>query len=93
MPHTVWVANGKGGVGKSVLMMALAAIYEASGRPLRLIDADDKALVKKFADANPSAMAEDRDGALVFLARNAWTLSRAQQDFPGLRFNATREQH
>ncbi|MEI6985889.1 MAG: hypothetical protein WCK65_07165 [Rhodospirillaceae bacterium] len=48
MPHTVWVANGKGGVGKSVLMMALAAIYEASGRPLRLIDADDKAKLAEF---------------------------------------------
>lgn len=48
MPHTVWVANGKGGVGKSVLMMALATIYEASGRPLRLIDADDKAKLGEF---------------------------------------------
>ncbi|MBI1209121.1 MAG: hypothetical protein GC191_17755 [Azospirillum sp.] len=48
MPHTVWVANGKGGVGKSVLMMALAAIFESSGRPLRLIDADDKAKLGEF---------------------------------------------
>jgi peptide chain release factor 3 len=38
-------------------------------------------------------MAEDRDGAPVFLARNAWTLSRAQQDFPEIRFSNTREQH
>ncbi len=52
MPHTVWVANGKGGVGKSVLMMALAAIYEASGRPLRLIDADDKAKLSEFMGAD-----------------------------------------
>lgn len=48
MVHTVWVANGKGGVGKSALMMVLATIYEASGRPLRLIDADDKAKLAEF---------------------------------------------
>jgi peptide chain release factor 3 len=59
----------------------------------RWISAEDPLLIKKFAEANASAVAEDRDGAPVFLARNAWALGRAQQDFPGLRFNATREQH
>jgi peptide chain release factor 3 len=38
-------------------------------------------------------MAEDRDGGLVYLARNSWTLNRAQQDFPEVTFSATREQH
>ena len=38
-------------------------------------------------------MAEDRDGAPVFLARNAWELGRVQEDFPKVRFTATRERH
>ncbi|EXJ12657.1 nucleotide-binding protein [Imhoffiella purpurea] len=46
--HTVWVMNGKGGVGKSVLMMALAWLYEAMQRPLRLIDVDDKSKLSEF---------------------------------------------
>lgn len=47
--HTVWVMNGKGGVGKSVLTMVLSWLYEASWRPLRLIDIDDKAKLAEFA--------------------------------------------
>jgi hypothetical protein len=37
-------------------------------------------------------MAEDHDGVKVFMARNAWDLARMTKDWPGLRFNATREQ-
>lgn len=48
MAHTIWVMNGKGGVGKSILMMVLAWQYEVSGRPLRLIDVDDKAKLAEF---------------------------------------------
>ncbi len=70
-----------------------AGFEEAPFETARWIGSEDKLLVKKFVDANPSAIAEDRDGGLVFLARNAWTLGRAQQDFPDLRFSATREQH
>ena len=48
MAHSIWVINGKGGVGKSVLAMVLAWQYEAAGRPLRLIDIDDKAKLAEF---------------------------------------------
>lgn len=70
-----------------------AGFEEAPFDTARWIHSDDKALVQKFVEANGSSMAEDRDGALVFLARNAWTLNRAQQDFPEIRFSATHEQH
>jgi len=50
--HTVWVMNGKGGVGKSVLLMALAWLYEAMGRPLRLVDVDDKSKLAEFVGAS-----------------------------------------
>jgi len=57
----------------------------------RWIEADDPRLLKKFIDANQSAVAEDHDGAPVFMARNAWHLNKAQEEFPDLRFRNTRE--
>ena len=38
-----------------------------------------------------ASLAEDRDGAPVFLARNAWDLNRTMEDWPKIRFSATRE--
>jgi hypothetical protein len=46
--HSVWVMNGKGGVGKSVLMMALVSLYGAMNRQLRMIDVDDKSKLAEF---------------------------------------------
>ncbi|MFP6734386.1 MAG: peptide chain release factor 3 [Rhodospirillales bacterium] len=57
----------------------------------RWVEADDSRQMKSFADANASAMAEDHDGAPVFLARNAWHLNRAGEDWPDIRFLKTRE--
>jgi peptide chain release factor 3 len=59
----------------------------------RWVAADDKTELEKFAAANKSNMAEDRDGGAVFLARNTWQLNRAQEDAPNLKFLATREQN
>ncbi len=42
--------------------------------------------LKKLLDTNRAAMAEDHDGALVFLARNAWHLDKAREDFPNIKF-------
>ncbi|HLN23315.1 MAG TPA: peptide chain release factor 3 [Patescibacteria group bacterium] len=70
-----------------------AGFEEAPFDTARWIHSEDPALIAKFVELNGSSMAEDRDGAMVYLARNAWTLNRAQQDFPELRFSATREQH
>ena len=56
------------------------------------VEADDKQALKQFQEQNQSAMADDQDGALVFLARNAWHLGRAQEDWPAVRFLKTREQ-
>lgn len=47
--------------------------------------------IKKFRDANKDAMAEDHDGAPVFLARNAWHLDRAADDWPDLKFLKVKE--
>ncbi|MBL4721235.1 MAG: peptide chain release factor 3 [Alphaproteobacteria bacterium] len=57
----------------------------------RWLDADDARDLKKFSDANPASLAEDHDGAPVHLARNAWALGRAEEDWPDIRFAKTKE--
>jgi peptide chain release factor 3 len=47
--------------------------------------------VEKFRDANKGQMAEDRDGAPVFLAKSAWELGYVGGKFPNIRFLKTRE--
>ena len=51
------------------------------------------ARARRFVEAKRSALAEDRDGNPVYLARNGWDLGRVQEDFPKVRFTATRERH
>jgi len=45
----------------------------------------------RFIERHRPAMAIDRDGGHVFLARNAWDLDQARRNFPGLAFTETRE--
>ena len=52
----------------------------------------EAAMLKKFQDNNQTAIATDHDGEPVFLARNAWHLNKAQEDWPDLQFMKTREQ-
>jgi peptide chain release factor 3 len=47
--------------------------------------------VEKFRDANKGQMAEDRDGAPVFLAKSNWELGYVGGKFPKIRFLKTRE--
>lgn len=58
----------------------------------RWIGCEDKNILKKFIDANQGSLAEDHDGETVFLARNAWHLNKASEDFPQIVFKKTREQ-
>ncbi|MBE9555583.1 MAG: peptide chain release factor 3 [Proteobacteria bacterium] len=58
----------------------------------RWVEAGDSQIMKKFADANGSALADDHDGKPVFLARNAWHLERTAEDFPEISFLKTKEQ-
>jgi peptide chain release factor 3 len=57
----------------------------------RWVSCPDAAEMKRFEDSNHAAMAEDRDGAPIFLARNSWELRYAQKQFPSVVFAATRE--
>jgi peptide chain release factor 3 len=69
----------------------LAAGFEAAPYQTARWIAGEAAEVKRFIDANQAAMAEDRDGAPVYLARNAWELNYTKEHWPKIRFEATRE--
>jgi peptide chain release factor 3 len=58
----------------------------------RWIEADNQLDLKKFIDANSTAIADDHDKEPVFLARNAWHLNRASEDFTDIKFLKTKEQ-
>lgn len=57
----------------------------------RWIAAQKNDELKKFMDANRLNIAEDNDGEIVFLARNAWHLNKASEDFPKIVFSKTKE--
>ncbi len=57
----------------------------------RWIFSEDTARLKFFIDVNKSAMSEDREGAPVYMVRNAWELNRMKENFPDVTFSATRE--
>ena len=58
----------------------------------RWLEADDSLTLKKFIDGNAAAVAEDHDRSPVFMARNAWHLDKAAEDWPDIRFLKTKEQ-
>jgi peptide chain release factor 3 len=57
----------------------------------RWLEAEDPHMMKKFFDKNNSAIADDHDQAPVFLARNAWHLDHAAEQWPDIKFLKTRE--
>lgn len=57
----------------------------------RWVTAEDAAELKRFIGAHGGEMAEDRDGAPVFLARDSWELNYAAREWPNIRFLETRE--
>ena len=82
-----------------MLKARLAAEYDLATRldgapyqAARWLDADDPAELERFRIKNPSSSAEDHDGVPVFLARNAWDLRTTIEEWPNIRFAATREQ-
>ena len=57
----------------------------------RWVESDDKAALEKFINANQISLVQDHDEDPVFLARNAWHLNKAQEDFPQIKFLKTKE--
>lgn len=57
----------------------------------RWVETADTKLLKRFMDANPTALATDHMGQPVYLARNAWHLNKGIEDWPDIRFLSTRQ--
>lgn len=81
-----------------VLIARLAAEYKVDARfepspwdTARWISAGDEADLKTFAALHRGAMAADRDGAPVFMAKDLWDLNYVASKNEAIRFSATRE--
>jgi peptide chain release factor 3 len=93
-----WIVGVVGPLQLDVLAARIAAEYgiaagfeAAPFETARWVSAEDPAALQRFVTRQRASLAEDRDGAPVFLARNAWDLNRTIEGWPGLRFSATRE--
>lgn len=95
-----WVVGVVGPLQFEVLAARIGAEYgleanfeDAGISAARWIESADPVALKKFTDVNRGSLAEDHDGALVFLARNAWHLNRTQEENPKIQFLKAREQN
>ena len=95
-----WIVGVVGQLQLEVLASRVAKEYnvpitfESMGYEVaRWIECDDADELKRFIAAQKVNMAEDRNGAPVFLAQNAWWADRAKQDFPKIQFLTTKERH
>jgi peptide chain release factor 3 len=95
-----WIVGVVGQLQLDVLRTRLSAEYnlpiEFEPAPFvtaRWCDAADHKELERFVASKKASLADDRDGNPVYMARNAWDLNRVQEDFPQIRFTATRERH
>ena len=92
-----WIVGVVGQLQLDVLSTRLDAEYnvKAGFEPAPYTTArwvsGPKADVEAFAERQRAATAHDRDEALVFLARNAWELTRIQEEWPTLTFGNVKE--
>jgi len=93
-----WIIGVVGQLQLEVLLSRLDAEYKVAAGlehapfdTARWVSAADAADLKAFTDINRSAMAKDRDGNPVFLAKTAWEVGYVADRYPKVRFAATRE--
>ena len=93
-----WIIGVVGQLQLEVLLSRLDAEYKVAAGlepapfdTARWISAADPADLKAFTDINRSALAKDRDGNPVFLAKSAWEIGYIADRYPKVRFAATRE--
>ena len=94
-----WVVGVVGPLQFDVLTDRIRTEYEVPVKfeptslyTARWVVGKDSLKVKKFIEDNQANIADDHDGDPVFLARNAWHLDKAAEDWPDLEFQATKEQ-
>ena len=93
-----WIVGVVGQLQLDVLISRLQAEYkvDAGFEPspwdtARWITAEDPKALDQFMGEHRGAMAEDRDGAPVFMAKDAWELNYVSGWFPNVHFAATKE--
>ena len=93
-----WIIGVVGQLQLDVLLSRLDAEYKVAAAlepapfdTARWVSATDAGDLKGFTDLNRSAMAKDRDGNPVFLAKSAWEVGYIADRYPKVRFAATRE--
>jgi len=95
-----WIVGVVGQLQLEVLISRLQAEYkvDAGFEPspwdtARWVSSDDAKALDQFMSEHRAAMAEDRDGQPVFMAKDAWELNYVSGRFPNIRFAATKERH
>jgi peptide chain release factor 3 len=93
-----WIVGVVGQLQLDVLISRLQAEYkvDAGFEPspwdtARWVTAEDPKALEQFMGEHRGAMAEDRDGAPVFMAKDAWELNYVSGRFPNVHFAATKE--
>ena len=92
-----WIIGVVGQLQLEVLLSRLDAEYKVAAAlepapfdTARWVSGEPSDL-KAFTDINRSAMAKDRDGNPVFLAKSAWEVGYVADRYPKVAFAATRE--
>ncbi|WP_380787945.1 peptide chain release factor 3 [Sphingomonas sp. R86521] len=93
-----WIIGVVGQLQLEVLLSRLDAEYKVAAGlepapfdTARWISAADPADLKAFMEINRGAMAKDRDGNPVFLAKSAWEVGYIADRYAKVKFAATRE--
>ena len=94
-----WIVGVVGALQFEVLADRIRSEYDIPVRfeatelyTARWAENDDYLLMKIFLDASQASIAHDHDGAPVFMARNAWHMNKAVEDWPGIMFKKIKEQ-
>jgi peptide chain release factor 3 len=93
-----WIVGVVGHLQLDVLASRLAAEYKVDAsfetspyEAARWVASDDPAILNAFMERNRASMAEDRDGAPVYMASTRWQLDYTMKNSEGVKFLATRE--
>jgi peptide chain release factor 3 len=93
-----WVIGVVGQLQLDVLLSRLDAEYKVAAAlemapfdTARWISSEDPAALKEFMELNRGAMAKDRDGNPVFMAKSAWEVGYIADRYSKVKFAATRE--
>ncbi len=93
-----WIVGVVGILQLDVLKSRVAGEYGATidletapFQTARWVSAANAQMLDAFKAENRSSLAEDRDGRLVFLARNAWELDNIAKRYPDIAFRDTCE--